>query len=80
VLQALKNRAGGLYLSRIAKSPNYMSVKRIWQGWTTPQNIPAYQDLLHQELFPGIEAIGLLKKWCMTTTHFATIKKPKYHI
>jgi antibiotic biosynthesis monooxygenase (ABM) superfamily enzyme len=33
-----------------------MSVKRIWHGWTTPENATAYQDLLHREIFPGIEA------------------------
>ena len=33
-----------------------MSVKRIWHGWTTPENADAYQELLHREIFPGIEA------------------------
>lgn len=33
-----------------------MSVKRIWHGWTTPENADLYQDLLHQEVFPGIES------------------------
>lgn len=33
-----------------------MSVKRIWHGWTTPGNADAYQDLLHREIFPGIES------------------------
>ena len=33
-----------------------MSVKRIWHGWTTPENADAYQQLLHDEVFPGIEA------------------------
>lgn len=33
-----------------------MSVKRIWHGWTTPENADQYQELLHKEIFPGIEA------------------------
>ena len=33
-----------------------MSVKRIWHGWTTPKNAEIYQELLHKEIFPGIEA------------------------
>ena len=33
-----------------------MAVKRVWHGWTTPKNADAYQKLLHDEVFPGIEA------------------------
>jgi heme-degrading monooxygenase HmoA len=33
-----------------------MSVRRIWHGWTTPENADIYQELLHREIFPGIEA------------------------
>lgn len=33
-----------------------MATKRIWHGWTTPENADAYQQLLHDEVFPGIEA------------------------
>jgi antibiotic biosynthesis monooxygenase (ABM) superfamily enzyme len=33
-----------------------MAIKRIWHGWTTPQNADEYQTLLHNEIFPGIEA------------------------
>ena len=33
-----------------------MAIKRIWHGWTTPKNAGAYQELLHKEVFPGIEA------------------------
>ncbi|MBN1883330.1 MAG: antibiotic biosynthesis monooxygenase [Deltaproteobacteria bacterium] len=33
-----------------------MSVKRVWHGWTTAGNADAYQALLHDEVFPGIEA------------------------
>ncbi len=33
-----------------------MTIKRIWHGWTTPENAAAYEDLLRAEVFPGIEA------------------------
>lgn len=33
-----------------------MAIKRIWHGWTTIENADAYQTLLHNEVFPGIEA------------------------
>ena len=33
-----------------------MAIKRVWHGWTTPGNADAYQQLLHDEIFPGIEA------------------------
>jgi antibiotic biosynthesis monooxygenase (ABM) superfamily enzyme len=33
-----------------------MSIKRIWHGWTTPENADSYQELLHKKIFPGIEA------------------------
>ena len=32
-----------------------MATKRIWHGWTTQGNADAYQQLLHDEVFPGIE-------------------------
>ncbi len=33
-----------------------MAIKRIWHGWTTKDNAAAYEDLLRDEVFPGIEA------------------------
>lgn len=33
-----------------------MAVKRVWHGWTTPENADNYQRLLHDEIFAGIEA------------------------
>lgn len=33
-----------------------MAVKRVWHGWTTQENADKYQNLLHDEVFPGIEA------------------------
>lgn len=32
-----------------------MSIKRIWHGWTTPENADTYQQLLHDHVFPSIE-------------------------
>jgi len=28
---------------------------RIWHGWTTPENAPAYKNFLLHELFPEVE-------------------------
>ena len=33
-----------------------MSIRRIWHGWTSPENAELYQELLHREIFPSIEA------------------------
>ena len=27
---------------------------RIWHGWTTPENADIYENLLKEEIFPGI--------------------------
>ena len=29
-------------------------ITRIWHGWTTPENADTYQNLLHEEIVPGI--------------------------
>ena len=31
-------------------------ITRVWHGWTTPANAPAYEQLLLTEIFPGIAA------------------------
>ena len=36
-----------------------MAIKRIWHGWTSPENADAYQQLLDDEVIPGIEAKGI---------------------
>lgn len=36
-----------------------MTIKRVWHGWTTPENADTYQNLLHDEVFPGIEAMHI---------------------
>lgn len=33
-----------------------MPVKRVWHGWTTPENADTYQEILLNEVIPGIEA------------------------
>jgi len=33
-----------------------MAIKRVWHGWTTPADADKYQRLLHDEVFPEIEA------------------------
>jgi len=33
-----------------------MRIKRIWHGWTSTENADKYQNLLHNEVIPGIEA------------------------
>jgi len=58
-----------------------MAIKRIWHGWTTPENADKYQDLLHNEVFPGIEAkkipgyqsIELLRRDLGEEVEFVTI-------
>ena len=58
-----------------------MAIKRIWHGWTTPENAAAYERLLHDEVFPGIEAkniagyrsIELLRRDLDDEVEFVTI-------
>jgi len=59
----------------------HMAIKRVWHGWTTPENADKYQNLLHNEVFPGIEAkkipgyqsIELLRRDLGDEVEFATI-------
>ncbi|MGE0564201.1 MAG: antibiotic biosynthesis monooxygenase [Pseudolabrys sp.] len=56
-------------------------VKRIWHGWTTPENAEAYERLLKTYVFPSIEAkqvkgyrsIELLRKPAGGEVEFVTI-------
>jgi len=58
-----------------------MAIKRIWHGWTAPENADIYQRLLHDEVFPGIEAknipgyrsIELLRRSLDDEVEFITI-------
>ena len=58
-----------------------MAIKRIWHGWTTRENADVYERLLHDEVFPGIEAkdiagyrsIELLRRELEDEVEFITI-------
>lgn len=34
-------------------------ITRVWHGWTTPENAAAYQQLLLEQVLPGIAAKGV---------------------
>lgn len=34
-------------------------ILRIWRGWTTPANAAAYENVLRNEVFPGIRDRGI---------------------
>ncbi|MFC3725339.1 antibiotic biosynthesis monooxygenase [Neoaquamicrobium sediminum] len=36
-----------------------MTVKRVWHGWTTPENADTYEKLLREEVSVGIEAMEI---------------------
>jgi hypothetical protein len=36
-----------------------MSIKRIWHGWVSPTRADAYENLLRDEIIPGIENKGI---------------------
>ena len=56
-------------------------IKRIWHGWTTPQLAETYERLLHEVVFPSIEAkrisgyrdIELLRRDHADEVEFVTI-------
>jgi antibiotic biosynthesis monooxygenase (ABM) superfamily enzyme len=56
-------------------------IGRLWRGWTTPENAPAYEQLLRNEILPGIAArmvpgyhgIDLLRRPTGESVEFATI-------
>jgi hypothetical protein len=58
-----------------------MSIKRIWHGWTTKDNADKYQELLHNEIFPGIakknipgyKSIELFRRELADEVEFITI-------
>lgn len=58
-----------------------MAIKRIWHGWTVPQNADAYHQLLYDEVFPSIEkknipgylSIELLRRDLEDEVEFITI-------
>lgn len=58
-----------------------MSIKRVWHGWTTKENAPKYQEILENEVIPGIERkqipgfekIEILRLELQDETEFVTI-------
>ena len=56
-------------------------IKRIWYGWTTPENADNYENLLKEEIFEGIAAkniegyrgIQLLRRELDQEVEFVTI-------
>lgn len=56
-------------------------ITRIWHGWTTPENADAYEALLKEEIFVGIQnrhmagflGIELLRRNLNTEVEFITI-------
>jgi len=56
-------------------------ISRIWHGWTSPRNAAAYESLLREEIFAGIEnrriagfrGIQLLRRDAGTEVEFVTI-------
>jgi hypothetical protein len=56
-------------------------ITRMWPGWTSPENAPAYRTLLVDEVFPGIErceisrylGISLLRRAVGNEVAFVTI-------
>lgn len=58
-----------------------MTIKRVWHGWTTPENADSYQEILNKEVLPSIEAkkipgyqkIEVLRLELATEVEFVTI-------
>ncbi len=56
-------------------------ITRVWRGWTSLHNAPTYQDLLLNDIFPGIESrnvpgyrgISLLRREMENEVEFSTI-------
>jgi len=56
-------------------------IRRIWHGWTKPENAEAYESLLRHEIFLGIQerqiagfrGIELLRRSLETEVEFITI-------
>lgn len=48
------------FYNKNSKRRNCMAIKRIWHGWTSLENADKYQRLLHDKIFPGIEAKQIL--------------------
>jgi heme-degrading monooxygenase HmoA len=67
--------------NEIALSREGEMISRIWHGWTTPDNADAYETLLKEEIFVGIQerhirgfkGIQLLRREVGDDVEFVTI-------
>jgi len=54
-------------------------IARLWHGWTTPANAPAYETLLREEVLPGIHRVAgyhgayLLRRQAGEEVEFVTL-------
>ncbi len=56
-------------------------IKRVWRGWTVPENADAYFDVLCSQVIPSIEAkniagfrsIEVLREECGDEVEFSTV-------
>ena len=77
--EKLKLRA--LKLKQVILARDDPMIKRIWHGYTTPENADAYERLLDTAVFPGIEAkkipgyraIELLRRTVGDEVEFTTV-------
>ena len=59
------------------------SIRRIWHGWTSPENADTYERLLEEEIFvgigdrniPGFRGIELLRRDADDEVEFITIMR-----
>ncbi len=58
-----------------------MAIKRIWRGWTTPENASAYRRVLEEQVrlgieakeIPGFQGLELLSRKLSQEVEFMTI-------
>jgi len=56
VVSAMSGRKLELIPSTEVDQEQKMAIKRIWRGWTSPENADAYRAVLKNHVRPGIEA------------------------
>ena len=47
-------------------------IQRIWHGWTAPHNADAYEELLKEEIFTGIQDRGI-----PGLSHIRLVRRPQ---
>ena len=65
-----------------------MAIKRVWHGWTTPENAEVYRRvLLGEVLFQGEDyercyvpdaAQKVLKRWDLRSAHYEVLETREY--